>query len=66
MPNKRHKTNLNCNASNIDSPDWIKKATTNPIIDDEKLFQYVATLALNQNKIRKNSQVIEKIKLFNK
>ena len=33
----------------VDSPDWMKnkKATINPINDDDKCFQYVATVTLN-------------------
>ena len=39
--------------SHIDSPDWIKikKATINPINkEDDKCFQYAATVALNWEK----------------
>ena len=51
------------------SPDWIisKKATINPINKrDNKLFQYAATVALNYEKIAKNSERITKTKPFYK
>ena len=40
-----------------------EKATINPINnnDDDKCFQYAATVALNLEEIRKNSQKISKI-----
>ena len=64
---KCHKLNPNCSGSYIDSPDWIKnkKATINPINKkDKKRFQYVVTVALNYEEIKKDSQRITKIKLF--
>ena len=46
---------------NIDSSDWIKnKATISFVNDDEKCFQYAATVASNQEKIRK--KFVNKIK----
>ena len=47
-----HKINLNCCGSCIDSPDWIKnkKATINPINDDDKCFYYTATVTSNHEK----------------
>ena len=52
--------------SYIDSPDWIKnkKTTINPINDNDKYFQYAATVALNHEEIGRNSQRISKIKPF--
>ena len=52
--------------SYIDSPKWLKdkKSTINPKNDDYKSFQYAVTLALNLDKINKNSQRISKIKPF--
>ena len=52
--------------SQIDSPKWLKnkKSTINPKTNDYKCFQYAITLALNLDKINKNSQRISKIKLF--
>ena len=49
------KINLNRGGLNVDSPGWIKnqKATTNPINDDDKCFQYVATLTLNHEEMGK-------------
>ena len=48
---KCHKVNPNRGATYIDSLDWIKikKVTINPITKkDNKCFQYVITVALNQ------------------
>ena len=47
-------------------PDWIKskKSTINLVNDDYKCFHYATTLALNNNRIGKNSQIISKIKSF--
>ena len=41
-----------------------KKATINPVSDDNKCFQYSAIVALNHEKIGKNSQKISTIKAF--
>ena len=59
---KCHKTNPKCGRSNKDSPDWIKnkKATINPINDDDKCFQNAATVTLNHEEIGRNSQRITK------
>ena len=51
----------------IDSLTWIKmkKTTINPINnDDDKCFQYVATLTSNHKEIGKTWGRIPKIKLF--
>ena len=64
---KYHKINPNCDESNIDSPDQTenKKLTINPINkNDNKCFQYAATLALNHKEIGKDSRRITKIKPF--
>ena len=64
---KCHKINLNGGGSYIDSLDWIKneKATINPInIKDNKCFQYVVTVELNYEEIKKDPQRITKIKPF--
>ena len=47
-------------------PDWIKKknATINPKYKGAKWFQYAATVTLNHEEIKKDSQWISKIKLF--
>ena len=52
--------------SYIDSPKWLKnkKSIINPKNNDYKCFQYAVTLALNLDKINKNSQRISKIKPF--
>ena len=57
---------LNRGGSYIDSPKWLKdkKSTINPKNNDDKYFQYVVTLALNFNKIKKDPQRISKIKPF--
>ena len=61
-----NKISINRGGSYIDSPKWLKdkKATINPINNDDKCFQYAVTLALNLDKIRKNPQRISKIKPF--
>ena len=62
---KCHKINLNRGGSYTDSLDWIKKAPINPINkNDNKRFQYAATLALNQNEYREDSGLLAKIKPF--
>ena len=61
---KCHKINLKCGGSNPNSPDWIKKTTTNAINDDDKCFQYTATVVLNHKKITKISQKRSNIKPF--
>ena len=46
--------NPNRSESHVDSPDWIKKATINPINKhDNKCFQYAATVALHHKEIGK-------------
>ena len=55
--------------SYIDSPDRIKtrKATINSVKDDDKSFQYTATVVLNCAKIGEHLEKISKIKpLINK
>ena len=62
-----HKINLNCGRSYIDSPDWIKNKKTkiNSINKkDKKSFQYVITVVLNHEKVRKHSERITKIETF--
>ena len=62
---KCHKINLNRGGSYIDSPDWIKKATINPINKkDNKRFQYAITVGLNYEEIRKHAERTTKIKYF--
>ena len=39
-----------------------KKATINPVLDDNKCFQYTATVALNHEETRNHPQRISKIK----
>ena len=57
---------LNRGGSYIDSPKWLKdkKSTINPKNNDHKCFQYAITLALNLDKIKRDSQRISKIKPF--
>ena len=59
---KCHKINLKWGGSSIDSPDWIK--SNNDINEDNKCFQYAATVALNHKEIRKKLQIISKINPF--
>ena len=57
---------INRGGSSIDSPKWLKnkKSTINPKNNDHKCFQYAVTLALNLDKINKNSESVSKIKPF--
>ena len=59
-----NKTSINRGGSYIDSPKWLKdkKSTINPKRNDDKCFQYVVTLALNLDKIKKDPQRVSKIK----
>ena len=59
-----NKISISKGGSYIDSPKWLKdkKSTINPKNNDYKCFQYAVTLALNLDKIDKNSQRISKIK----
>ena len=61
-----NKISISRGGSYIDSPKWLKnkKSIINPKNYDYKYFQYVVTLALNLDKINKNSQRISKIKPF--
>ena len=61
-----NKTSINRGGSYIDSPKWLKdkKSTINSKKNDDKCFQYVVTLALNLDKIKKDSQRVSKIKPF--
>ena len=62
-----NKISLNRGGSYTKSPDWIenKKATINPQNKkDDKCFQYVLTVALNHEKIKRDRQRISKIKPF--
>ena len=64
---KCHKINLDCDGSNVDSPDMIKrkKAIINPINKKEnKCFQYPITVALNYEEIVKHIERITNIKPF--
>ena len=57
---------MNRGRSYIDSLKWLKnkKVTINPTNNDDKCFQYVATVALNYQNIKNNSEIISKIKPF--
>ena len=64
---KCHKINPSRGGSYIDFLDWIKnkKATINPInIKDNQCFQYAVTVVLNYEEIKKDPQIITKIKPF--
>ena len=58
-----HKINLNRGGSYIDSPDWIIKKK-NPINKKDKCFQYVVTVVLNYEEIKKDPHRTKKIKPF--
>ena len=53
---KCHKINPNWGGSYKDSPDWMKnkKASINPINNDDKYFQCAASVALNHIEIANN------------
>ena len=52
---KCHEINLKRSESNIDSPYWIKKPNNyDQFNDDDKCFQYAATVALYHEEIRTN------------
>ena len=61
-----HKISLNKGGSYIDSPKWLKntKASINLKINDDNCFQYVLTVALNYEQIKKHPQRISKTKPF--
>ena len=61
-----NETSISRGGSYIDSPKWLKdkKSTINPKNNDYKCFQYAVTLAINLDRINKNSQRISKIKPF--
>ena len=61
-----NKISISRGGSYIDSPKWlkIKKSIINTKNNDYKCLQYAVTLALNLDKINKNSQRISKIKPF--
>ena len=61
-----NKVSLSRGGSYIDSPKSIKnkKATINPENSDDQCFQYVVTVALNYEKIKKDPQRISKMKPF--
>ena len=62
---KYYKINFNRGGSYIDSHEWIKikKATINSISkNDNKCFEYVVTIALNNKEIKKDPQRISEIK----
>ena len=64
---KCHNVNFQHRGSYIDSPDWKKKekkATINKKNEDDKGFQYAATVALNYEKIKWNPEKILNIKPF--
>ena len=64
---KSHKITFKRDGSYIDSFDWIKnkKPTINPINkNDNACFQYVLTVTLNHEQIRKDPQIITKTKPF--
>ena len=64
---KCHKVNFKRRGLYIDSPDWIKikKATINSNNDDDKCFQYTATVvALNYEEIKCSLERASNIKPF--
>ena len=64
---KFHKINLHCGGSYIDSPDWIKnnRASINSAYNkDNKCFHYHVTVTLSDEEIKKDPEIITKIKPF--
>ena len=61
---KCHKTNFERGGSNIDSPHYIKKATANPENEDDKCFQYAATVALSYEEIESYPERVPNNKPF--
>ena len=63
---KYREINLNSGESYIDSLDQIKnkKATINPINNEDKYFQYAVTVVLNFEEVKKDPQRVTKIKPF--
>ena len=61
-----NKTSINGGRSYIDSPKWLKdkNSTINPKNNDDKCFQYAATLALNLDKIKKTHKEYLKLNLL--
>ena len=60
---KCHKVNFKRGGSCIDSPNWIKKkkATINPKNEDDKCFQWAASVALNFEKIESHPDRVSNI-----
>ena len=54
--NHLHKTSLRRGGSQVDSPKWLKQATTNLKNNADKCFQYALTVALNYQNIKKVPQ----------
>ena len=54
MHYKCHKVNFKRGGSHINSPPWLKskKATKKPQSEDNKCFQYAASVALNYQDIK--------------
>ena len=63
---KRSDFEFDVNFLYYDSPKWLKdkKSIINPKNNDNKCFQYAITLALNLDKIKKNTQRVSKIKPY--
>ena len=61
-----NKISLNRGGSYIECLKWIKnqKSKVNPKNNDDMCFQYAVTVALNHDKIKKDSQRVSKIKPF--
>ena len=58
---KCHKVSFKRGGLYIESPDWIKskKATINPKNDDDKCFQYPATVTLTHEEIKRTLKNIK-------
>ena len=61
---KCHGINFKRGGSYIDSPDGIKKTKINPKNEDDKCFQYAATVALNVKEIESHPEIVSNIIQF--
>ena len=63
---KCYKINFKCGELYTKSPDWIKnkEATISSKNEDDKCFQYEATVGINHEEIKRDPQRISQIRLF--
>ena len=61
---KCQRTDFNHGGSYIDSPDWIKNKKNKLYQWKKQCFQYSVTVTLNYEEIKKDPQIITKIKPY--